>query len=78
MLGEHKCLGNRLETVCLMLGSVLRTARCAGVAFAQTGGITRSRRLWRRTFASVAAALPGSWVSLPIAGRATTRPRILL
>src|SRR5271165_5765452 len=49
-----------------------------GVAFAQTGGITRSRRLWRRTFALVATVLPGSWVSLPIASRATTRPRILL
>ena len=72
MLGGHNCLGKRPGKVCLMLGSVLRTARCAGVAFAQTGRISRSHRLWRRTFALVAPVLPGSWVSLPIAGRATT------
>ena len=58
--------------------SVLRTAKCTGVAFAQPGRISRSHRLRHRTLALVAAVLPGSWASLPIAGRATTRPRILL
>jgi len=49
--------------------SVLRTAECTGVAFAQPGRISRSHRLRYRTLALVAAVLPGSWASLPIAGR---------
>jgi hypothetical protein len=49
--------------------SVLRTASCAGPAFAQTGRISRSHRRRHRTVALVAAVLPGSWASLPIAGR---------
>ncbi len=52
--------------------SVLRTASCDCPAFAQTGMISRSRRLRRRTFAVVAPVLPGSWASLPIAERVTT------
>src|SRR5271157_5196724 len=57
--------------------SVLRTAKCTGVAIAQPGRISCSHRLRHRTSALVAAVLPGSWASLPIAGRAITRLRIL-
>ena len=66
-LGGQNCLGDRLATVSAC--SVLWTANCVGVAFAQPGRISRRHRLRYRTLALVAAVLPGSWASLPIAGR---------
>ena len=73
-LGGQNCLGDRLETVALMFSPQDREMYWSGICTTRQDLPQPLPRY--RTLALVAAVLPGSWASLPIAGVARC-PQIL-